>query len=437
MFPAKAQRAIAIDLKISSGASFVLGIGQRKCDSTAGSFGFDFAEVGNSTYSSLLRQEIIYMNKVREAVALFCLLASSCIPLRRNLVMTIPDAPTKPVQLSGIEESLNTAAISKLLIIHGMGDHDFTYADPLTKGLSAQLKLTPFSCYANRIPIKDDAGAPPYAEMTVCDYRRADLKVLRVYTLVWSPLTTHLKLRNLEYDWKQYGNGRCWANRAIKDAIIDHALSDAVLYAGQFAPRMRYAVAQAICVTIKDQYELSAPCRLHENSPSVDTERSDIFIVTHSLGSMMLFESLAELGRESPKSIAELGRHVKLIAMFANQLPLLQLARYRVAQSTVTLPADEPEVTLDLKFDSLFMFRPPQKPLTVVAFNDRNDLLSYPMPDNWPQLFPNFAGRVKFVNAFNTNALYAIAGIFANPASAHGGYWDNRKIMRVLAKGYP
>ena len=228
------------------------------------------------------------MNKVRAAVFL-CLLAGSCIPLRRNLVMTIPGEPQKPVRFAGIEQSLNPDMVSKLLIIHGMGNHDFDYAERLIKPLSVELKLTPLACYADKVPIKDPAGAPPYAEMTVCDYRRAtDQSVLRIYTLLWSPLTSHLKVRNLEYDWKHYGRGRRWINGLIKDAIIDKSLSDAVLFAGQFAPRMRYAVEQAVCAMIKD-HDLSTPCTLQGYSAS--TIQSDTFIVTHSLGSMMLFRS--------------------------------------------------------------------------------------------------------------------------------------------------
>lgn len=377
------------------------------------------------------------MNKVRAAAVLLCLLASSCIPLRRNLVMTIPGEPQKPVRFAGIEQSLNPARVSKLLIIHGMGNHDFQYADRLIELLSAQLKLDPFACQANKVPIKDAAGAPPYAEMTICDYRRtSDQSVLRIYTLLWSPLTRHLKERNLDYDWKNYGSGRRWVNRKIKDAIIDNSVSDAVLFAGQFAPRMRYAVEQAICAMIKD-HDLLIPCTLQDYSAGAEAGQSDVFIVTHSLGSMMLFESLASLGRSSPEAIKVLGSHIKLVAMLANQLPLLQLARYRIVQSTVTLTDNQPEATLDLQFDSLFMLREPKEPLTIVAFNDRNDLLSYPMPDDWPKLFPNFAGRVTFVNGFNANAPYAILGIVADPSAAHSGYWHNPRILRVLAKGYP
>lgn len=377
------------------------------------------------------------MTTVRAVVIATTFFFCACVPIRRNLVVTVPGAPHgTAVQFTGIEASLGAKPLAKLLVIHGMGEHDFQYADRIIASLQTQMRLTPFACHARRIGINfPDDAAHPDSEMTICDYRRADGKVLRIYTLLWSPLTTSLKHQNLKYDWTQYGSGRKWANRAIKESIIDRSLSDAVLYSGGFAPHMRYAVKQAICATINDQYDLSSPCTLGI-SASRDTIASDVFIVTHSLGSMMLLESLDELGRSAPEAVGVLGRHVKLVTMLANQLPLLALARRESGAAAMGAVRSDNAGT-NLRLDAFFALRKSQEPLMIVAFSDQNDLLSFPIPDDWPVMFPNLAGRVTFVNAFNANAQSAILGIVANPGTAHTGYWANKNVARVLSRGYP
>ena len=361
------------------------------------------------------------------------LLLGACLPIRRNLAVSVPSGDSSAAQFEGISASLDREPLAKLLLIHGMGDHDFTYADRIISSLDRRIGLEPRSCHAQKLEIVapfDPLQRKSY--LTVCDYaRKRDGKLLRIYTLLWSGLTRDLKYRNLEYDWTKYRKGRKWLNASVKADIIDKSLSDAVLYAGSSAPLLRYPVSQAICATIRDTYDLSSPCRLVADGVSPQSG-ADVFIVTHSLGSMMLLETLDEMGKTAPKEIAAFGQDTKLIVMLANQLPLLALAREQSAPPAATA-LDGGAATLQLR--AFFAQRDAIDPLRVVAFSDRNDLLSFPIPDAWQSLFPHMADKVQFVNVLNANAKWALLGVIANPGTAHTGYWNNSMVGHFIADG--
>ncbi len=74
-------------------------------------------------------------------------------------------------------------------------------------------------------------------------------------------------------------------------------------------------------------------------------------------------------------------------------------------------------------------------PLPIIAFSDPNDLLSYPlMPENAPP-------GVRFVDvqiAVATHAFYVpTLGMLTDPRTAHEGYWDDARIIDMIACGHP
>jgi hypothetical protein len=74
---------------------------------------------------------------------------------------------------------------------------------------------------------------------------------------------------------------------------------------------------------------------------------------------------------------------------------------------------------------------PVPAPLTVVAFTDPNDLLSY-------RLVPEAIGTadVRLINVILSNAP-TIGGWVERPDVAHMGYGDNPWVMRYLVEGHP
>jgi len=118
------------------------------------------------------------------------------------------------------------------------------------------------------------------------------------------------------------------------------------------------------------------------------------------------------------------------VYMMANQLPLLQLGR------------DKPEVTNMLEaycqpgggmVDKRYL-----KQLSIVAFSDPNDLLSYAIPpkfsENWldSRFCPNITNVI--IGVANVVGVFGL-GEIANPLEAHVGYDGDERVIGIIAKG--
>lgn len=65
-------------------------------------------------------------------------------------------------------------------------------------------------------------------------------------------------------------------------------------------------------------------------------------------------------------------------------------------------------------------------PVSIAAFSDPNDILSYSLcHSNMPELGDANVADVWVKNAINF-------GLFANPMSAHQGYWKNEGVINLL-----
>lgn len=368
----------------------------------------------------------------RLLVTISLILAAGCLPVLNRTRPSVPGDPSTQASFCGIVGTLNQGQRARLLIIHGIGWHEsYNYDVKLRDALTAHLKLEPIGC-SGPYPISHPHDPfNVYGGVQRCTYKRADGALLRTYSLLWSPLTMPYKVGALQYDWERPHSGRrVKINRLLKRDLIDRSFSDAVLYSGALNTAMKYSVRQAICAAMTDETELMKPC---SKPLSAAAEAGDLFIATHSLGSIMLFETLGEIKTTPGDSIAaeELIRRVRLVAMMANQLPLVGLARImrppedsRLAPEFSSLPA-------------LLANRNKNDPVAIAAFSDANDLLSFPIPENWKDvLFPEISVYFNFVNFPVVNARSAILGVFANPAQAHSGYWRNDQVVTAIADGH-
>jgi hypothetical protein len=370
---------------------------------------------------------------MRKLSVLVALLFVGCAYFRGPAKPSIAGAPGAEVQFCGIERALTANKSARVLIMHGMGWHEsHDYDAAFRDSLRESLKMEPLGC-AGPYPIVNQADPlNNYGSLLRCTYRRAsDDATVRVYNLLWSPLTMPYKVGALAYDYdRPYHAQRARVNRALKKQLIDRAFSDAVLYAGKLHQAIGYTVRQAICAAATDQLDLTRPCgpRPALTADPIATE-SELFIITHSLGSAMLLETLGEAASDSEaqaQAIQDLVKHVRLIAMMANQLPLI-----RLSQMTQP-PADAPMVN---QAPPRTAFSARTTPIPVAAFTDINDLLSY-LPEMWKHvLYPGWENFFTFVNFPVVNARSA-TGFLANPGTAHTGYWTNRVIMNAITHGY-
>jgi hypothetical protein len=121
-------------------------------------------------------------------------------------------------------------------------------------------------------------------------------------------------------------------------------------------------------------------------------------------------------------------REVQLF-MLSNQLPLLEAGRegQQVVGQTATYCG--PNATKPGRF-----FGKTQ----IVAFSDPNDLMSYPVPDQFADKFiesrlcPSITNVM--INVASVNSFLGL-GEVANPLSAHQGYGPDERVGALIARG--
>lgn len=445
----------------------------------------------------------------------------------------------------------------RLLVVHGIGRHCIGYAAAFLEKLTETLHLRPVGAIADSVisDLMGDCGAPISAAYdfissqqrgceilnrrhkhgTTCqrltleveyvdpqtsepatspfdsgfirtqDYvltkKRSDVRaILRVYELTWDVATRANKLAYLEAVDSQFAHQRERLNNAFKRAIINESVSDAVLYLGSYKRLMQYPLLAAFCKILspdtrpqndvfKCDFETLSQ---HTNNNFVN--QNEIVIVTHSLGTRMLFdtlglvtrqhflkivkEDLETLGvrfkyREPHETVGKAMRtifqgSVKKIFTLANQVPLLQLS---LARNPVAGPVSSGQYPdLGSGFAAFLEQRQAQAedPLQIVAFTDPNDMLSYnlkcwyylnvlrfhpkiraernkdkTLDRRWFRKCNQMGDEIMWAQAADVVSLsdvslklaIALPFIFANPAAAHSNYFEDDRVVKMIACG--
>jgi hypothetical protein len=166
-----------------------------------------------------------------------------------------------------------------------------------------------------------------------------------------------------------------------------------------------------------------------------------LMLVTESLGSKVTFDALAEMveGSASPQSksagdsaVARLG----LVMMGANQLPILGLADQSVdvagARISAAGSAPQDALTRLLRLaDRPKLTQSSFSKLSLVAFTDPNDLLSYRLQAS---RYASPKVDVPDVLVSNDSTYF---GFLERPDTAHTGYRSNAAVASLIACGKP
>jgi hypothetical protein len=320
-----------------------------------------------------------------------------------------------------------------------MGVHPRTFATDFELAIAKRLGLAGGSCDIRpRKIVNPDDPYGDYGTIDVCSYSRGDRRVT-FYAWTWSPLSTPFKDRYVGYDVTTPDKMRVWANRRLKADIIDLSVSDAVLYAGRFKKNMRYGAQQALCTMLYDQRTTeAAPSIGNRTWPTLPatstaceqaaTTTDDTYIITHSLGSMMVLDAL----RSDISLATAVGTRLKLFAMFANQWPLLELSLLERSAHDRHSAEESPNGSA-----LGALVKNSEGRLPIVAFSDPNDLLSFRIPDNWQTMVPpEIIPKTSFVNVVTTTAHSAILGVVVNPGKAHTAYWNDSRVLNTVSRGY-
>ncbi len=164
----------------------------------------------------------------------------------------------------------------------------------------------------------------------------------------------------------------------------------------------------------------------------------DIVIVTHSLGSRIAIDTLEYFGGLGANSTdptvlaakAVLSSKDFRVYMLANQLPLLDMGRPR--------PEVRGQVDAYCRPGGADFDRRIFGSLSIIAFSDPNDILSYPIPPKFVDRYIDsrlcpLATNIS-INVAQPISLFGL-GKFADPAEAHSGYDHDERVIAMMAHG--
>ena len=300
-------------------------------------------------------------------------------------------------------------------------------------------------------------------------------RTVELWFFDWSPLTKPFKLQELGDIEAGKGNPytyeRATLNGKLKQGLIKDCLADVVVYLGKNGNRIRSDAQIAVCQMLDGRFDRDTGCAGASGARFTA-------LISESIGSSILFDAFRSLRLDYVAARKEAIERLKATApeiqtkppsdntstgkpisaadayrasvtnanavmeqaaansadisaamasltsfyMLANQIPLLNFAGQRLNE-TQNLPFEEFVASAMEK-------RTPGKgasALTVVAFVDPNDLLSF-------RLIPK-SGRARVINFVVSNA-DSYFGYVEMPDRAHCDYIRNGYVMHAIVFGY-
>jgi len=262
------------------------------------------------------------------------------------------------------------------------------------------------------------------------------------YELTWSEVIEEERQAIAFDNSKEHAFRRTELNGFMKRFFNDH-IPDAFIYVSDARAKIFASVQQSFCwMTSADWDDLpnktSERCKLRNEQRVKFAQQDDFAFVTHSLGSRIAIDVLQDEtdlvyrpeGYTS-QAVAEAFRDRELpLYMLANQLPLLALSIEPPSVQDQTESYCNPEGALS---DQRALKR-----LSIYAFSDPNDLLSYPLPAHVvgrnvdSRLCPSVTNIS--VNVAQPINFFGISEV-ANPAAAHGDYDHDERVIEIIAHG--
>jgi len=333
--------------------------------------------------------------------------------------------------------------VTKLLYVHGIGDHQPGHGGRLIRSLSSTLALTVRAESFKRIELVPKSGPErPMGELNIVRMVDVDReRELLFFELTWSPITEPEKQAIMFDSSEIYSSQRAGINQSFRN-FSNSVLPDPLAFAGNRGADIRDAVGEAMCWTVSATWDglpdLTQGQRCDE-SPTLGSRVAldELVIATHSLGSRATMDALqdaAQVTRDKDAAKLRLARALQqesiTVFMLSNQLPLLESGQDTQAvtgQHDQFCGPDAPRT------DERFL-----KQLDLIAVTDPNDILSFPVPANWVNQYldSRLCTRVRNVtiNIAHVRSL-PVVGQFADPLTAHSGYVDDERVAELMANG--
>ncbi|MDA8457193.1 hypothetical protein M4R22_20745 [Acidovorax sp. GBBC 3334] len=253
---------------------------------------------------------------------------------------------------------------------------------------------------------------------------------------------------------------RASLNSQLKNSVVTYGLTDAALYMSPVGSMMREGVQAAVCAaltgTFDTELQKGQPATASGLCAPAPTSQSPLFVVSHSLGSRIVFDTLiTDLTTTLADRIEQgtSGSGIEL-HMFANQIPLVGVGRMGDQRSTRRIAG---------------------KQLKIVAYSEINDLLTFELVPYFEQLYyvrcygakakdptcttgpvdeftkrtsrfhGDQPGRAKLVSdlgfdvvdvrlKYAPNQIWIYPGL-KDPSIAHSGYIDRDVVLGMLLCG--
>jgi hypothetical protein len=340
-------------------------------------------------------------------------------------------------------------------------DFDLKAPIPALKYLGKDIWMTPEEWHASA----------PFVDHYVI--KRRNGKSILVDELNWWPLTLSLKCREIlkgetqlggtnaaylqlcsktvkatapdrfdSYDWLYPDTVQSltlrhpeavYVNREVKIGLMDWGMSDALLAVGPMQSLLIESIRQLLVKSVAASGD-EPKALIEQMSSNATISDSEYIVISHSLGSFLVFTALNSQARgtivptpyQNPPPISPVVagaftyvlRHTGQAYFFANQVPLLELAML----GTATSAGASANYAVDLAHWGDVRAKAGGSKPQVVAWSDRDDLLSWHVPD---------IQGVNVVNLYAKNA-FRWFGLFAGPLAAHDNYASNKAIIRLL-----
>ncbi len=383
------------------------------------------------------------MKEKQIILILTVLLVTACVPQYQHPKVIYPNGNRQQVTFYGLEDHLNEAK-RKGQALHIFMFHGMSLGKP-----EQQEELYKSRADKNINLILKGFGIPKKVELPTSSKTQGVLKVYRYeidlgnkgqivfheinYTgyfafpqgeYPYGGLVTIDKRHLYEQDEILVEDAEI-INKILKKRFVTWGLSDVATYLN---PPKREKITRDIALFLKDA--------LKENP------NSRICFITESLGSKVLFDSLTRLygfyqldllteyGFYNPnRNISSLGifqreennilKKTRAIYMMANQLPLLELGT-----GVVRL----------YPWERLFNENYIPEHLTIVAFSDPNDLLTFPIGPTVGQYVEEY-NQINVIDIAVNNTNTSLLGVFSDPFRAHRGYFKNQEVLELLVEG--
>ena len=338
---------------------------------------------------------------------------------------------------------------TRLIIVHGIGAQVAGYSERLQRNLVMRLGLDHVDPTVKTIGLvappdaKTTAPNVPLGTLRMSRFTNAQRAELLTFELTYADLLDAERKALAFDDVSISGKARADINRQLKDLI--NSFTDPLAYNGSKGDVVRGSMLQALCWVARGDWD-DYPTAARETCSWRDTKRNAIqndtlLISTHSLGSRVALDTLETVGalrdslsrdaraRAGLQALDSLRDKDITLFMMANQLPLLQ--------------SGEPPPVIAKQSDQYCAPNAPKikdrwfKSLSIVAFSDPNDILSYTIPQSFTADFMDsrLCATTTNVTVSVAKAVSLAVTSMASPQVAHTAYDNDDRVLGLMTDG--